>query len=226
MTTRFQIGETLTTITFRMPNNKKTVLGPMFPLLFDSIQPEKIILIDLKVKEHHKVNDEFEDESQEKTCDGFVLECEDGKTWHNQFPRASYGQTSDAGDRHFSYAISAGDVIDDLISDENRQEICTELGSVVIGRILRGISVFTPKNNEVIQKGEKVKSLDDIRQLNGLQTENSDAKRVSELKVLLENIKQTYVAKYGNTEKFDAAVKEHTDFVEMLNNFRLSQKAT
>ena len=225
MTTRFQIGQTLTTIAFRMPGIKKATFGPRVPLLFDSIQPEKITLIDLVVKEHHKVNNEFEDADQEKTCDGFVLECEDGKTWHNQFPRASYSQTSDACDRQFNYAISTGDVIDDLISDENRQEIFTELGSVVIDRILRGISVFTPKNNEVIQKGEKVKSLDDIRQLNGLQTENSDSKKASELKVLLENIKQAYVAKYGNTEKFDAAVKEHTDFVEMLNNFRLKQKA-
>lgn len=46
--------------------------------------------------EHHKVPGEWDDEKQH---DGFIFKDAEGNAWHNQYPRASYGQISTDNDQ-------------------------------------------------------------------------------------------------------------------------------
>ena len=61
----------------------------------------KITLVELEVKEHHKVPYEF-DTDNKLDFDGYLLQDEKGQLWSNQYPRASYGQISCIGDYRFS----------------------------------------------------------------------------------------------------------------------------
>lgn len=61
----------------------------------------KITLVELEVKEHHKVPYKF-DTDNKLDCDGYLLQDEKGRLWSNQYPRASYGQISCIGDYRFS----------------------------------------------------------------------------------------------------------------------------
>ena len=69
-------------------------------------EPYRHKLLGIEVKmltcvEHHKVPNHWdESETPELNCDGFIfLDEENGIRWANQYPRASYGQVSDAADR-------------------------------------------------------------------------------------------------------------------------------
>lgn len=49
--------------------------------------------------EHHKVKWDYDEDECEAKYDGFVFKADTGgRTWHNQYPRASYGQLSDRAD--------------------------------------------------------------------------------------------------------------------------------
>lgn len=49
--------------------------------------------------EHHRVRWDYDDNEKEPKYDGFVFTADDGgRVWHNQYPRASYGQLSDRAD--------------------------------------------------------------------------------------------------------------------------------
>ena len=61
----------------------------------------KITLVELEVKEHHKVPYKF-DTDNKLDYDGYLLQDEKGRLWSNQYPRASYGQISCIGDYRFS----------------------------------------------------------------------------------------------------------------------------
>lgn len=71
------------------------------PYLYTEDPVVKITLVELEVKEHHKVPYEF-DTDNKLDCDGYLLQDEKGQLWSNQYPRASYGQISCIGDYRFS----------------------------------------------------------------------------------------------------------------------------
>lgn len=71
-----------------------------------SFQPWNNALLGIVVKmltcvEHHKVPNEWDETVPPKLdCDGFIfLDEETDVRWANQYPRASYGQTTDTADR-------------------------------------------------------------------------------------------------------------------------------
>lgn len=98
-------------------------------------------ILSAKCIEHHKVPGEWDDVIQ---YDGFVFEETDdcvmpghpyvaGRRWHNQYPRASYGQLDDSNDRRIRPAILSSttkdhDEIDKIILD-NEEEFGDGYGS-------------------------------------------------------------------------------------------------
>jgi hypothetical protein len=67
----------------------------------EQVQSSEIVY--LTVVEHHRVPNSY-DQTNELTCDGYILETAGGERWFNQYPRASYGQVSDSADRQFHRA--------------------------------------------------------------------------------------------------------------------------
>lgn len=65
---------------------------------------EGIDLVKLTCTEHHKVVIEFYEKDGPK-ADGFVFVDEQGRTWHNQYPVAYYGQLDDSNDRQVRLAL-------------------------------------------------------------------------------------------------------------------------
>ena len=98
--TRYNVGEELLVIHFMSVNTGQPELFRS-PLRREMETIEKITIKKLTVKEHHRVLNQWANENEVPDCDGFILSDEEGKIWHNQYPRASYGQLSDAGDRMF-----------------------------------------------------------------------------------------------------------------------------
>ena len=102
---RYTIGEVLTTIQFKTNNKKEgshfgiyTTGKPHMLKVDENVQFE---IIQLTVTEHHKVPSEWDTENK-LDCDGFKLVDSKNLIWHNQYPRASYGQISDSSDREFN----------------------------------------------------------------------------------------------------------------------------
>ena len=78
----------------------RNILTSFFNVVHSEEIDWKFEIKKLTVKEHHKVEVKYY-ENQGKTADGYVLIDFENKIYHNQYPTASYGQTSDAGDRMF-----------------------------------------------------------------------------------------------------------------------------
>lgn len=75
----------------------------------------KVSILEMTVIEHHKVRCSYDDEVAEPKYDGFVLKDQEGRIWHNQYPRAEYGQLSDEGNNIYRLAFeqpSVGAVAD------------------------------------------------------------------------------------------------------------------
>ncbi len=77
------------------------------PMLHDNEQPTRINFNKLIVTEHHRVPGEWDNADVEPQYDGYLLKDEQGEPFSNQFPRASYGQTSDEGNRRFSLRLDS-----------------------------------------------------------------------------------------------------------------------
>lgn len=84
-------------VTFRVPQTDDVI--------------NEIKFVESTVKEHHKVPDEWADEPK---YDGFIFDVQ-GHRGTNQYPRASYGQISDAQDRVIS-------IIDDLYENKYKED--------------------------------------------------------------------------------------------------------
>ena len=100
---RYSIGEEIIACSFI--DEKCSSISQ--PYMFFSFSEEivGVRFIKLKVKEHVKVPGEFDDEKQ---YDGFILEGDDGKVYHNQYPYACYGQLDDKRNRVFTLEIPKG----------------------------------------------------------------------------------------------------------------------
>lgn len=104
---RFQLNEVLPVIHLSFN------AGDRFDCLFSTYLPwrgHKVTAINfdhLTVAEHHRVCCDYEDEGTAPRYDGYVLKSGDD-VWHNQYPKAEYGQLSDAGDRMFTRHVVGG----------------------------------------------------------------------------------------------------------------------
>lgn len=100
---RYEIGQELFVINFVFQSNIDRQVSGIYhvPLLFDNEQPINVNILKLTVSEHHKVPNEWDTENK-LDCDGFMLRADDGTVYANQYPRASYGQTSDTANRRFN----------------------------------------------------------------------------------------------------------------------------
>ena len=115
--TRYTVGEELFVIHFTISNTRSGVLFQS-PLRFQYDNVSNVTIKKLVVTEHHRVLTEWDKDDAEPSCDGFVLKDEENAIWHNQYPKASYGQVSDAADRMFwkaGYRYVASENLNDII---------------------------------------------------------------------------------------------------------------
>lgn len=93
MATRYTLGQHVLflRVNFSGPVRFGSVFLPWEDTL-KSIETYRLICA-----EHHAVADQ-QDPNEEKKYDGFVFVQEDGTRWHNQYPKASYGQLDDRQD--------------------------------------------------------------------------------------------------------------------------------
>ena len=94
-TGRYSIGEEIYACVF-VYNDRISTGQPYME--WSNETPTDIKFIKLTVKEHHKVPGDYDEEIK---YDGYILAADDGTIFTNQYPRASYGQMSDRGDRIF-----------------------------------------------------------------------------------------------------------------------------
>ena len=93
-TGRYSVGQEIIGINFRYEGRK--IAGVLIPYIYNDEKPSRIVFNKLTVTEHHKVPwDQDSSENPEKKYDGYKLIDPSGRIWTNQYPRASYGQTSD-----------------------------------------------------------------------------------------------------------------------------------
>lgn len=100
---RYQIGQKIPVISFLLKGERPDGSTYERPAVHYMPWDEQVVsseIVYLTVKEHHKVPNAY-DQSGELSCDGYILETGEGERWFNQYPRASYGQLDDSGDRHF-----------------------------------------------------------------------------------------------------------------------------
>jgi hypothetical protein len=99
---RYKLNQKIWTIGLTLVNKESN--KPVYPYGFLRPYPNQfditnIFFNELTVTEHHKVSGEWSDEKQ---YDGFILKDTQDRVWHNQYPRASYGQLSDSNDGLFT----------------------------------------------------------------------------------------------------------------------------
>lgn len=97
-TGRYSVGEVLYAVTFEYKNRRNRFsTSPPF-IWGDDETPAAIHFVKLTVTKHHRVPGDWDDEIK---YDGYELVDAKGQGYTNQYPRASYGQLSDEGDRRF-----------------------------------------------------------------------------------------------------------------------------
>lgn len=137
---RYNIGEKVIAVLYVMQDRTPWV-NPQFRPWEDNLKQMNFKV--LTVTEHHKVAWD-QDPAREQKYDGFVLQDRDGQQWGNQFPSASYGQTTTAANYYFERIHPKGTKYDEL-TDE--QMACYEDVTTVIDRVVRGIE-YLAKHDE------------------------------------------------------------------------------
>lgn len=100
---RYSIGEVLTTIQFKTRYDLDTFSFDRYEFFTDDTKKmykPQFEIIQLTVTEHHKVSSQWDTENN-LDYDGFKLVDSRNLVWHNQFPKASYGQVTDTQDQIF-----------------------------------------------------------------------------------------------------------------------------
>lgn len=92
--TRFNVGEVEYFINVDYKMNELR-FGNMYIPWLDTLNGFHVLK--LTCAEHHMVPWD-QDPKEEKKYDGYVFKDDEGTSWHNQYPRASYGQITDAAD--------------------------------------------------------------------------------------------------------------------------------
>lgn len=138
--TRYIIGQEIEVIGFNYGLGNEVWFGHR-PFAFNGTDyPLTIEIFNLKVTEHHQVAWD-QDPNGEKRHDGFILTAEDGGVWYNQYPTASYGQTSDTADRRFT--INHAKMIPNNEAEEKElAERCENLRFITVETLTGFISDF------------------------------------------------------------------------------------
>lgn len=105
---RYTVGEEVLFINVKF-TTEGLRLSPLYLPWKDKL--EKIDIIKLTCKEHHRIPGDWDDEIQH---DGFIFTGEvDGveRTYNNQYPRASYGQLDDSNNWRISDFTEDGDIV-------------------------------------------------------------------------------------------------------------------
>lgn len=120
---RYQVGQKLPVIHFSF-RGVEPFHNSFFrmPYLYDNTDVSKITITELEVTEHHKVAVDY-DPDQKKDCDGYLLKAVDGTIYANQYPQASYGQTTDTGNRRFHGHHEEGTDVKALIEKMKSGEV-------------------------------------------------------------------------------------------------------
>ena len=149
-TGRYNIGEELYGIAFTYKNKEHSSINS--PLLLDDEMPQTYHFVKLTVSEHHKVSWAYATKDDKK-YDGYILNSDDNRVFHNQYPRANYGQLSDIDDRVFSENVLKGM----KSNKENPSRF------ILISEILDNLDkALTSNQLENTRKGELQKLKDEI----------------------------------------------------------------
>lgn len=101
-TGRYTVGKKLLVVCF-FSNGEAPILGYGHPFMMGSDKyPSDIVIRELTVTEHHKVKWDYDKEEDEASYDGYLLKDTESNIYANQYPKASYGQTTDSGNRLFT----------------------------------------------------------------------------------------------------------------------------
>lgn len=100
-------------------------------------QLTSLTILHMIVKEHHKVPWD-QDDSEELKYDGFIFDDHNGTIWNNQYPRASYGQTTDTADWIVKYPIESLEQYEQLKKDGRKVFYAQDLGKY-LDTVLQGI---------------------------------------------------------------------------------------
>lgn len=84
------------------------------------VEVDQLTFRELTITEHHKVPGEWDDEPKH---DGFHAVDSEGLVWHNQYPRASYGQMDDTADGDFTLGTLNDDYVANYQDKENALEL-------------------------------------------------------------------------------------------------------
>lgn len=136
-TGRYSIGETLYGVAFTYEGKNFASISP--PMIWDDQMPKAFHFIQLEVTEHHKVLWDYDEPTAEKKYDGYKLKSSTGLPFTNQFPRASYGQTTDTADRVFCQDVPT-DQIKAALDNEVNQPIEFILVTDIFSNLERGVN--------------------------------------------------------------------------------------
>lgn len=137
---RYNVGEVLHTVKLvhERSNPNRCFFKTYIPRGDERDGPRPTVeTIDLTVEEHHKVPWEFGTDT-DKNYDGYVLKDAEGNVWHNQYPRASYGQISTEGDYRFDSVRVIGEPVMDKPL-ENKAYTETKLLTHFLSELYEGI---------------------------------------------------------------------------------------
>lgn len=146
---RYSVGQKLWTIGLELVSKKtgRTVNSFGFtapnPELFEI---SKLFFNELTVTEHHRVPGEWSDDVQ---YDGFILNDSEGRVWHNQYPRASYGQISDTCDGLFKTPL-----MEQLLAEQKASGAAVDWDSLC--------QQFTQKNQTPFKQYSLTRFMDDL----------------------------------------------------------------
>ena len=151
---RYSVGEELFVIHFTISNSRVSELFSA-PLRFWNEDVSNITIKKLTVTEHHRVLHDYAKEDEAPTCDGFILKDEDGAIWTNQYPRASYGQISDAADRLFwkdGYKFVGSERLNDVIIPADMRLLTDYMWSLHEGIVKLPDDSLTPARQDLFAR--------------------------------------------------------------------------
>lgn len=149
---RYEIDQKMFAVNFAFPGNHTHGMYSV-PLKYNDIQPESINFIELKVTEHHRVPGDYDDVI---AYDGYLLKDDAGTVYANQYPRASYGQTTDASNRRFNKLVETREQLKEGAAFEYN------LLSDTLASIYDGIDILDqPENPRAFEKRNQLIELRD-----------------------------------------------------------------
>ena len=138
--TRYTVGQEIIVVGFNYGPGNEVWFGRRPFALNAADYPLSIKLFNLKVTKHHKVAWD-QDPKGKKRYDGFILTAEDESVWYNQYPSASYSQTSHTADRRFTINYAKMTPSNEAEEKEFASR-CENLGFITVDTLTGFISDF------------------------------------------------------------------------------------